>query len=58
MGSIPVGSTKKAQPQFCGCAFLVFSLANRAMVRQYGVSHILAVGLPLAGNGKFPFYQK
>ena len=23
------------------------------MVRQYGVSRILAVGLPLAGNGKF-----
>ncbi len=37
-----------------GSAFLVFTLANRAMVRQYGVSRILAVGLPLAGNGKFP----
>ena len=53
MGSIPVRSTKKHRMQFCIRCFLVFFLVNRPRFVNMAC-HILAEGLPLAGNGKFP----
>ena len=53
MGSIPVRSTKKRRMQFCIRRFLVFFLVNRPRFVNMAC-HILAEGLPLAGNGKFP----
>ena len=56
MGSIPVRSTRKWRMQSCIRHF--FALFRESVlgssIRQ---SRILAEGLPLAGNGKFPFYQ-
>ena len=54
MGSIPVRSTKKHRMQFCIRCFLVFFLVNRPRFVNMAC-HILAEGLPLAGNGKFPY---
>ena len=54
MGSIPVRSTKKRRMQFCIRRFLVFFLVNRPRFVNMAC-HILAEGLPLAGNGKFPY---
>ncbi len=56
MGSIPVRSTKKHRMQFCIRCFLVFFLVNCPRFVNMAC-HILAEGLPLAGNGKFPYYQ-
>ena len=53
MGSIPVRSTKKHRMQFCIRCFLVLFLVNRPRFVNMAC-HILAEGLPLAGNGKFP----
>ena len=56
MGSIPVRSTKNDECSLASVIFFVvfheFDLGSS--IRQ---SRILAEGLPLAGNGKFPFYQ-
>ena len=54
MGSIPVRSTKKHRMQFCIRCFLVFFLVNCPRFVNMAC-HILAEGLPLAGNGKFPY---
>ena len=54
MGSIPVRSTKKHRMQNCIRCFLVFFLVNRPRFVNMAC-HILAEGLPLAGNGKFPY---
>ncbi len=57
MGSIPVRSTKKLRMQdSIRNFFLLFrESVLGSSIRQ---SRILAEGLPLAGNGKFPFYQR
>ena len=54
MGSIPVRSTKKRRMQFCIRRFLVFFLVNLPRFVNMAC-HILAEGLPLAGNGKFQY---
>ena len=57
MGSIPVRSTRKWRMQSCIRHF--FALFRESVlgssIRQ---SRILAEGLPLAGNGKFPLKER
>lgn len=54
MGSIPVRSTKKHRMQNCIRCF--FGTPSREFVLGSSIrqSRILAEGIPLAGNGKFP----
>ena len=57
MGSIPVRSTKKHRMQNCIRHFFVVfhEFVLGSSIRQ---SRILAEGLPLAGNGKFPLKER
>ena len=57
MGLTPVRNTKNDECSFASVIFFVVfhEFVLGSSIRQ---SRILAEGLPLAGNGKFPFYQK
>ena len=55
MGSIPVRSTKNDECSLASVIFFSLSWIRPRFVNM--ACHILAEGLPLAGNGKFPFYQ-
>ena len=57
MGSIPVRSTKNDE---CSLASAIFFVVFHEFVLGSSIwqSHILAEGLPLAGNGKFPSKER